>query len=104
MGVFTSLHATPEELIAEVVQAMDKEYDSLETKNVSQSIAGIDVVGCDMDFICIDFVVTAQVRVVYAGQRTLLVMAQAESRVFDENELVFHAITHSLIGKAESNR
>ncbi len=95
---------SPEELIAEVVQTMDKEYDSLETKNVTQSIAGIDVVGCDMDFLCIDFVVTAQVRVVYDGQRTLLVMAQAESREFDENELVFHAITHSLIGKAKSNR
>lgn len=91
----------PEQLVSEVVQTMAKEYDSLETHDVTQSIAGIDVTGCNMDFFYLDFVVSAQVRAFPFGERTMLVMAQAESREFDENELVFQAITHSLISESD---
>lgn len=106
-GGFWSLHvhgatADPHELLAEVVRTMQQEYESLEAEEVAESIGGFDAVGRDMDFYCLDLIVSARARCFRAGQRMLLILYQAEQREFDDLEPVFRAITLSL-AKAESN-
>jgi hypothetical protein len=108
-GGFWSLHVystpdDPRELVAEVVRTMGQEYDNLESRPASEDLAGIKAVGCDMDFYCLDLVVTAQVRSFQLGDRTFLVLCQAESREFDELERVFQAITLSLIAQTGNRR
>ena len=99
---FWSLHvystpADPQQLVAETMRTMGQEYDSLESRPANEELAGVRSVGCDMDFYCLDLVVTAQVRSFQVGDRTYLVLCQAESREFDELERVFQAITLTLI-------
>lgn len=101
-GAFWSLHVYAsrtdrQRLMVQVVESMQTEYDSLETRPVVESIGEIDAIGRDMDFFCLDFVVSAKARVFYSRDRTFLVLCQAESRDFENLEPVFQAITVSLL-------
>jgi hypothetical protein len=98
-------HATsadPDALLAEVVGAMQQEYESLETEEVTERVGQFDAAGRDMNFYCLDLIVSARARCFRAGKRVLLVLYQAEQREFDELEPVFRAITLSLV-KGKSN-
>ncbi len=101
-GGFWSLHVfahptNPAGLADQVVQSMRQEYDSLESQDVTEVIGDAEAVGSDMDFFCLDFVVTARARAFRKGPRTYLVLYQAESREFEQIEPVFRAMTISLL-------
>ncbi len=100
-GGFWSLHvyaqpAEPEAVTEEVVKSMRQEYDSLEAQTASETIADEQAVGYDMDFFCLDLLVTARARAFLHDAKTFLILYQAENREFDEVEPVFRAITASL--------
>jgi len=99
---FWSLHLYPLTaekglLLQEVVEAMTEEYDSLETRAVKGQIGEENAIGFDMHFYCLDLLVQAELRAFSHGRFTHLVLAQAESRDFDENRQLFQAITLSLM-------
>ena len=91
------LSAEPAELASEVCDTLKQEYDSLEAEPASEKIAQLDTVGYDLEFYCLDLVVTARVRAFRQGERTYLVLAQAESRDFEKLGDVFRAMTVSLL-------
>lgn len=87
----------PKDLVDEVLETLRAEYEEVEWVWVEQAMENALAVGYDLSFFCMDFVVAARVRGFYLQERTFVVVNQAESRDFDELQLVFDAITQSLL-------
>ena len=76
---------------------MRGEYDELDAEVVRESVGGQDLIGYDINFYCLDLTNTALVRSFRAGERTCMILCQADDREFAEIEPVFRAITMSLL-------
>ena len=76
-------------------EAMRVEYPDLETHEAEETIAGEPAIGIDMFFLCLDFVISSQVRIFRRGHATYVINCQAEDREFDQLRPVFAAITLS---------
>ena len=87
----------PSRLTKEVLQAMKEVYADIESKAVSEDLWTVTATGYDLDFFCLDFLVTSRIRCFWVGSRTCLLTCQAESRVFDRQQPVFAAITKSFL-------
>jgi hypothetical protein len=87
----------PTDLCREVLQAMEQEYDSIESETITEEVFGLTMVGYNLCFFCLDFLVTSRVRGFYRGPRTYLLTCQAESREFEKQELIFQAMTKTLL-------
>jgi hypothetical protein len=85
------------ELVREVVQAIREDYAELEAVERLDCDDGADY-GYDLDFYYLDLLITAQVRGALQPGKALVWIAQGENRDFDSSELVFRAITMSLLG------
>ncbi len=86
-----------DELLETFVQAMNEEYPDIESQLVKETIEGREAVGYDLTFYCLDFVVATKVRAFQEGHATYLLTYQGEDRDFEKLEIVFQAITHSLL-------
>ncbi len=108
-GAFWMLHAFPsdvetETLVKNVVNTLDEQYDSLEVTPITETIAHMQARGFDAFFYCLDFLITAKIRVIETTDFVLLLLCQGESREFEQQNLVFDAITTSLLTElANSN-
>jgi hypothetical protein len=91
----------PLPLLHEVERTMQQEYDSLEAERLSEQLGGFPAAGCNMEFYCLDLLVTARARAVRTDRATYLVLCQAESREFERLLPVFETITLSLLGVVE---
>lgn len=89
--------ASPGELVEAAVQAMRQEYDELDVEEATEMVAGRELVGCDMNFYCLDLTNTALLRVVQTTEATYLILCQADDREFAAVEPVFRAMTRSLL-------
>ncbi|HND52071.1 MAG TPA: hypothetical protein PLV92_06735 [Pirellulaceae bacterium] len=84
-------------LTAEALRAMREQYPDLEAEPILETIEGAEVVGFDMQFYCLDFVVTARVVSARRGEQTFVVFSQGEDRVYDRAAPVFQAMLVSLL-------
>jgi hypothetical protein len=101
-SAFWTLHVYPidsdaGEIIDEFRDAMQAEYDSLEAEPVEETEGDEPVLGYDMTFYCLDFVITAKVRCWRVGNSLVLTHAQAEDREFADAAPIFRAMTVSLM-------
>lgn len=87
----------PDELTPQVVEAMEEEYEAIETSPAKLELPGVDAAGYEIYFSCLDLVVSAKTFAVRHNDLTLLILWQGESRDFDELELVFLAMTQDLL-------
>ncbi len=94
----------PDELLQEVLRAMEQEYVDVESTPAEEWIADERSEGRDLLFTCLDFVVVAELRCLRHGHATYLLTYQAEDRDFAELKNVFRAITTSLFREAEGER
>ena len=85
------------DLASDLLKSMRTEYEEIETETITETINDVEFVGYDLNWYCLDFIVTAQIRSFTIGDNSYLVLCQAESREFDELLQVFKAITHTLI-------
>lgn len=92
---------TPQELAAQALETMRQEYPELEAHEIIEQVEGHDILGFEMNFYCLDFVVTATARSLRRGKETLVLFCQAETRDFDRLEIVFRAMLVSIL-RAES--
>lgn len=94
----------PQEDSAEVLRtyldSLQEQYEDLELTPASDEIAGIAGQGVDGWFYCLDFLVTAKIRLYQTPEYQVVILAQAESRAFDSSEPVFAAIKTSLLRNA----
>jgi len=90
---------TPEQLADAILEELRLEYDTIEATSVSAPIQNIDTVGYNVQFYCLDFVVNAEVRGFSVGDKTCVILCQAEDREFQEVGPVFLAMTTSLLNR-----
>ena len=87
----------PKQLIQSCLEALQDQYDDLESSDFEGDYNGFKASGFDADFYCLDFLVTAQSRTLKHNGKTFSFFCQAESREFEKNQDVFDAITMSLM-------
>lgn len=95
-----SLHppdTPPADLVASAVKALRETYDELDVENVTDTAAGRELIGADVNFYCLDLTNTALVRAFDTKRFNGLILCQADDREFADIEPVFRAMTHSLL-------
>ena len=95
--------ADPARLAEAAVEAMKQEYEGLEAEETREALAGRELIGYDLNFYYLDLINTAQIRCLRTEQTTYTVFCQAEDREFDRIELVFRAMTSSLLSGLEGH-
>jgi hypothetical protein len=98
-----SYQLDPADISSQVLQAMQKEYDDLEYESVDQRLGHHLSVGYDFAFFCLDFLVISRVRCFCIGEKTYVLTCQAESSEFERQELVFEAITSSMLQRQKDH-
>ena len=94
-----------EEVSDQSLDAMRQEYADLESEAVTEQLfSSVTAVGYNLDFFCLDLLVTSRIRSFHVGGQTLLLICQAENREFERQQLVFDAITKSLLDDGVANR
>ncbi len=87
----------PRQLSLTAMQTIKQEYEDFEAEPVSDSIAGTDLTGFDLNFYCLDLTNTAVVRGFRLRSASCVIVWQAEDRDYAALEPVFKAITTSLL-------
>ena len=87
----------PDELARAALEAMKDEYGEIETERAAETIAGHRMVGYDLSFYYLDLTSTARVRSLRTRWATYTVFCQAEDREFNRIQIVFRAMTTSLL-------
>ena len=92
----------PHQLASTALAAMRQEYAELESETVREQIEGVNLVGYDLSFYCLDLLNTTWIRAGRTSRKTYLVLCQAEDREFEKFCEVFRAMTVSLLGGSNS--
>jgi hypothetical protein len=95
--VIHSGSADPAKLTAAAIEAMKKEYSSVEVDRAEETVAGHDLIGYNLAFYYLDLINTATIRSLRAGHTIYTIFCQGEDREFERLEMVFQAITTSLL-------
>jgi len=90
-----------EELLQTALDAMSGDYADLEVDGASECLEEVEMIGYDLNFYCLDLVITTRLRSFRCGGQTILLICQGENRDFDQLELVFSAITISFLRAAK---
>ena len=86
-----------DELIDETVDALRETYEDLELSTDELEFDRWDGKAWQALFFCLDFLVRIRLQVYQTPNYTLLFWYQCEDRDFDQQKLVFHAISTSLM-------
>lgn len=89
------------DLVDEAVATMRGEYDDIETGLLHEEFGGHESIGVEMRFYCLDLLVVSQIRGIVIDKATHLLFCQAEDREFEELDLIFRAVTTSLLSRSE---
>lgn len=89
------------DLTENLLQTLRSEYGEIEAEESQQTVLNVDLTGHNLHFFCMDMVVVARTRRFSLGKRCCLLLCQAEDREFSDLELVFDAITTSLISDTQ---
>ncbi len=75
---------------------MRQEYDELDAEPLDELVGDQEIVGCEMNFYCLDLTNTAVARSFSTPDATYLLFCQADDRELAEVGPVFEAMTLSL--------
>ncbi len=90
-----------EELIGQSVRAIHAEYEEHEeTVNYQINVGDEELVGIRMFFNYLDFILCMTAVTIFKNDATYMFVIQAESREYDENEIIFQALATSLLNNA----
>lgn len=87
----------PGALVDQALATMRHEYPDLDAEATDDTFGACVVVGCEMNFYCLDLTSTAVVKSYRTPKATIIVLYQAEDRDLNNIGPVFEAITHSLM-------
>jgi len=96
--------ATPEEVLQQAAEAMDAEYEDIESESCHMQLAGQEYPGIIQRFYYLDFVVTSKMVILPVEGRQFLIQIQGEDREIDQQSLVFEAILTSMLRSANVAR
>ncbi|MEM7454493.1 MAG: hypothetical protein AAF456_09085 [Planctomycetota bacterium] len=86
-----------DDLLKDAVAALEETYDEVEVSAADSDFEPFKSRGVDAFFYCLDFVVSARIRVFSLEEQKLVVLYQAESREFDKQIDVFRAMTLNML-------
>ena len=81
-----------EDIIDEVAGSIAEDYEEIEREELSLDEAIPNERNVDFRFYYLDLLIVSRLTIMRSGSLTLVLQMQAESRDFDQNELVFSAI------------
>ena len=89
----------PDQLLAQTLDSLRETYPDLELSGVDEDEASSEgaVEGSEALFYCLDFLVRVRLQIFQSEQHQVLAWYQAEDREFEKMELVFKAMTTSLL-------
>ncbi len=87
----------------EAAAAVREEYPGSDSEAVREILGEAELQGYDLNFICLDLINTACVRVCRTPSASYLVVYQAEDRDFEKLRDVFRALTFSLLKESDGN-
>jgi hypothetical protein len=87
----------PRKLSLTAMQAIKQEYEDFEAEPVTETIAGTELIGFDLNFYCLDLTNTAVIRGFRTRTASCVIVWQAEDRDYPGLMPVFRAITTSLL-------
>lgn len=101
-----AVHAYPENadqnaILKETIDTLGETYEDLEISPLGKAIGQFDGEGVEAMFYCLDFLVKAKLQFFKTGQQLLLVWTQAEDRDFAKLDMIFQAISVSLLRPSE---
>lgn len=101
-GSFLSITALsgdlePEEVVQEAADAMNAEYEDIESEPLTVQIADQDFHGMIQRFYYLDFVIVSKLITVPVDDHLYLVQIQGEDRDMDQQSLVFEAVLTSML-------
>lgn len=108
-GAFLAINAihsqaTPEEVLRQAAEAMDAEYEDIETESCPMQLAGQEFAGVIQRFYYLDFVVSSKLVILTIENKQYLVQIQGEDREVDQQSLVFEAILTSMLRSANVSK
>ena len=97
-----SVHVFPAEtdgdlVLKETLDSLKETYEDLEIAPHSLPLGELEATGVEAMFYCLDFLIRAQLHFLQTPDNLLLFWVQAEDRDFEKQELVFKAISTSLL-------
>lgn len=87
----------PKDLATTILNTVKQEYTDFEAEPASDTIAGQELRGYDLNFYCLDLTNTGHIRAFRTDNASMAILAQAEDREYKTVEMVFRAITTSLL-------
>lgn len=87
----------PSEVIEEAADAMEQEYEEVESEPMTLEINGEEFEGIIQRFYYLDFVIVSKIFAFRLQNSLYLVQVQGEDRDIDQNNLVFDAILTSMM-------
>ena len=90
-------NCAPREVLERAIPAMNEDYDQFESNPFEPSLGIDDSRAAEVNFYCLDLLVTAQLQAFTIRPFTYLVQTQAEDRTFQKLELVFRAMLVSIL-------
>ena len=87
----------PDRLLEQTWETLRETYPDLELSDLEASSNEQSIEGQEALFYCLDFLVRARLQVFEKDQRRVLAWYQAEDREFEKMDLVFQAMTTSLL-------
>ncbi len=91
------LAAEPGLAAEEALKAMREEYDELDAEPFQDSLEGFELLGYDVNFICLDFTSTALIRATNTPGGTVVFFCQADDREFADVANIFAAMTINVL-------
>lgn len=101
-----TVHAYPgnadqAEILKETIDTLGDTYEDLEISPLEEPLGEFASTGVEAMFYCLDFLVKAKLQFFKTDTQLLLVWTQAEDRDFDKLDVVFQAISVSLLRPSE---
>jgi hypothetical protein len=84
-------------LVDELKRQIAEQYETVEWIEASDTILQQPMLGLDGMFFSLDLLIAAEIRTFTRRNRTFVILAQGESREFDQLRLVFQAIATSML-------
>jgi hypothetical protein len=101
-NAFWSVHlyepdSDPDELLKEMISNLTETYPDLEVSPFEGDFPARVSSGLEVMFYCLDFLIRVRLQAISTPQYQMVMWFQAEDRDFDKIELVFKAISLSLL-------
>lgn len=90
-------NCAPREVLEQAIPAINEDYEQFESNPMETGLGIADSRGAEVNFYCLDLLVTSQLMAFTLRPHTYLIQMQAEDRTFQKMKPVFKAMLVSIL-------